>query len=109
MDHKDYLIPYQKVEKLMKLALLDHPSNHPHNHPFDHPSHKRDLKLDRPCVEAMQELVTEFICFVTADMTETVHREKRVALKGQDLLESLTSLGFEQYSEVLEELLNKLT
>ena len=39
MDHRDYLIPYQKVEKLMKLALLD--------------PQRRDLKLDKPCVEAM--------------------------------------------------------
>lgn len=92
---KEYMLPFQKVEKLMKAALVS--------------GKKGDGRVDKQAVEIMQEYVTEFICFVTADMCEQVAREKRVALKGQDLVESLNNLGFAHYSDVLEQMLHKLT
>ena len=58
------------------------------------PSEMDSQRLDKEVVELMQEMVTEFVCFVTSDMAEDVTRDHRVALKGQDLDESLNKLGF---------------
>ncbi|TNV75578.1 hypothetical protein FGO68_gene4753 [Halteria grandinella] len=68
-----------------------------------------EMKFDREVVELMQEIVTEFVCFVTSDVAEEVKVEKRVSLKGQDLIESLNKLGFSQIAGVLELMLPKLT
>ena len=56
----------------------------------------------------MQEMVTEFVCFVTSDMAEDVTRDHRVALKGQDLVESLNKLGFQHFADIIEMMLPKL-
>ena len=53
-------------------------------------------------------MVTEFVCFVTSDMIEEVSKERRVSLKGQDLIESLNKLGFPQIASILEIMLPKL-
>ena len=66
------------------------------------------MTIDREAVELMQEMVTEFVCFVTSDMAEDVARDRRVALKGQDLVESLNKLGFPQIADVIELMLPKL-
>lgn len=72
------------------------------------PSSPEEIKVDREVVELMQEMVTEFVCFVTSDMAEEVIKEGRKALKGQDLVESLNKLGFPQFGNVLEVMLPKL-
>ena len=53
-------------------------------------------------------MVTEFVCFITSDMAEQVNRDRRVALKGQDLIESLHKLGFQSIASILEVMLPKL-
>ncbi len=75
MDEREQVLPYQKVEKIMKKALISSHLNRGYKA-------CKDGKVDKKSVELMQELVTEFICFVTADMAEKVAKEKRVALKG---------------------------
>ena len=52
------------------------------------------MKIDKNVVEAVQDSLTEFIMFVTSNMAEEVAKEGRVALKGQDLIETLYNLGF---------------
>ena len=69
----------------------------------------KETRIDKEVVELMQEMVTEFVCFVTSDMAEEVNRDRRVSLKGQDLIESLHKLGFTQIAEILEIMLPKLT
>ena len=66
------------------------------------------ITIDREAVELMQELVTEFVCFVTSDMAEDVAKDRRVALKGHDLVESLNKLGFPHVADVIELMLPKL-
>ena len=65
-------------------------------------------RLDKEVVELMQEMVTEFVCFVTADMAEEVTKDRRVALKGQDLVESLNKLGFAHIADIVEIMIPKL-
>ena len=65
-------------------------------------------RLDKEVVELMQEMVTEFVCFVTSDMAEDVTRDRRVALKGQDLVESLNKLGFSHIADIVEIMIPKL-
>ena len=99
---QDYLLPYHKVEQLMRRALAK-------GSPRDSSDEEScDVRLDREVVELMQEMATEFVCFVTSDMAEEVARDRRVALKGQDLVESLHKLGFSQVSSILEIMLPKL-
>ena len=44
--------------------------------------------------ELMQVVATEFICFITSDAIDNVLTTGRVAIKEQDILESLENLGF---------------
>ena len=53
--------------------------------------------------------VTEFICFITSDIIEEISKEKRVAIKEQDIIESLDKMGFAHFVPVLETLMRKLS
>ena len=53
--------------------------------------------------------VTEFICFITGDIIEEISKEKRVAIKEQDIIESLDKMGFGHYVPVMEALMRKLS
>ena len=118
----DFLLPYHKVESLMRQALsgfnsgsgqykttknedsfIEEDDEEEKSH-----HHSSQITIDREAVELMQELVTEFVCFVTSDMAEDVAKDRRVALKGQDLVESLNKLGFPQVADVIEIMLPKL-
>ncbi len=57
----------------------------------------------------MQVFVTEFICFITGDIIEEISKEKRVAIKEQDIIESLDKMGFGHYVPVMEALMRKLS
>jgi hypothetical protein len=56
----------------------------------------------------MQVAATEFICFVTSDIIEEVHDQQRVAIKDQDLLESMNKLGFSHFVPTLETMAKKI-
>ena len=114
----DFLLPYHKVESLMRQALTGMPSSTAQVKSKNEDSFIEDdeeeksqsptITIDREAVELMQELVTEFVCFVTSDMAEDVAKDRRVALKGQDLVESLNKLGFPHVADVIELMLPKL-
>lgn len=87
-------MPSQKVEAVMRQALA--------------PNHS-DLKIDREARALMQVAVTEFICFITSDVIDEISSEKRVAIKEQDLIESIEKMGFKPYVRVLETLMRKLS
>ena len=88
----DFLLPYHKVESLMRHALTGVPSSAAQVKSKNEDSFIEDdeeeksqsptITIDREAVELMQELVTEFVCFVTSDMAEDVAKDRRVALKG---------------------------
>ena len=66
-------------------------------------------KIDPEARALVQVAVTEFICFITSDVIEEISKEKRVAIKEQDIIESLDKMGFEPYVSVLETLMRKLS
>lgn len=61
-----------------------------------------NAKISKEAKECMQECVSEFITFVTSEATERCSAERRKTVNGEDILFALTSLGFENYSEVLK-------
>lgn len=61
-----------------------------------------NAKISKEAKECMQECVSEFISFVTSEATERCSAERRKTVNGEDILFALTSLGFENYSEVLK-------
>ncbi len=77
-NRKEYLLPYHKVEQVMRKALTS-PSK---SKDSDSLNSHYEIKIDRSVVELMQDILTEFICFITNDMAEDVSKEKRVSLKG---------------------------
>lgn len=61
-----------------------------------------NAKISKEAKECMQECVSEFISFVTSEATERCLADRRKTVNGEDILFALTSLGFENYSEVLK-------
>ena len=66
------------------------------------------VKIEEEAVELVQVALTEFICFVTSDIIEDVHSQQRIAIKDQDIIESMKKLGFEHYVPTLDALMKKL-
>ena len=63
------------------------------------PPHGKLSKESKVCI---QECVSEFISFVTSQAVDRCKIEKRKTLNGEDILWSMYSLGFENYSETLK-------
>ncbi|CDO51726.1 similar to Saccharomyces cerevisiae YBL021C HAP3 Subunit of the heme-activated, glucose-repressed Hap2p/3p/4p/5p CCAAT-binding complex [Geotrichum candidum] len=84
IKEQDRWLPIANVARIMKNAL---PEN---------------AKISKEAKECMQECVSEFISFVTSEATERCSAERRKTVNGEDILFALTSLGFENYSEVLK-------
>jgi len=45
----------------------------------------------------MQEIVTEFILFVTSEAVDRANEKGRGTIQAEDLLEALKTLGFDHY------------
>lgn len=63
------------------------------------PPHGKLSKESKVCI---QECVSEFISFVTSQAVDRCKLEKRKTLNGEDVLWSMFTLGFENYSETLK-------
>lgn len=48
----------------------------------------------------MQDIVSEFISFITCEAQERADAQKRSTLNGDDILYALEVLGFEEYEKV---------
>ena len=53
----------------------------------------KDAKIARDAKHLMQELVSEFICFITSEANDISLAEKRKAISQEDILESFSVLG----------------
>ena len=62
------------------------------------------MEISEEARELMQMSATEFICFVTSDAIDNVLSLGRVAIKEQDVIESLENLGFSNYLFVIDAL-----
>ncbi|KAI5277449.1 transcriptional activator hap3, partial [Ascosphaera acerosa] len=84
VKEQDRWLPIANVARIMKTALPD------------------NAKIAKEAKECMQECVSEFISFVTSEAADKCQSEKRKTVNGEDILFSLTSLGFENYKEALQ-------
>lgn len=65
-------------------------------------------KIAKDAKECLQECVSEFISFVTSEAAEKCLLEKRKTIGGEDVLNALGALGFDNYREVLRICLSRL-
>ncbi|CAI5759295.1 unnamed protein product [Candida verbasci] len=84
IKEQDRYLPIANVGRVMKSALPNH------------------AKLSKESKECIQECVSEFISFITSQASDKCKLEKRKTLNGEDILWSMYTLGFENYSETLK-------
>ncbi|CAL0306667.1 unnamed protein product [Lupinus luteus] len=64
-------------------------------------------KISKDAKETVQECVSEFISFVTGEASDKCQREKRKTINGDDIIWSITTLGFDDYVDPLKNYLQK--
>ncbi|KAK4267535.1 hypothetical protein QN277_024304 [Acacia crassicarpa] len=58
-------------------------------------------KIAKDAKETVQECVSEFISFMTSEVSDKCQKEKRKTINGDDLLWAMATLGFEDYIDPL--------
>ncbi|GAA5971624.1 hypothetical protein JCM21900_004435 [Sporobolomyces salmonicolor] len=86
---QDRYLPIANVGRIMKKCLPD------------------TTKVSKDAKECVQECTSEFISFITSEAAERCQVEKRKTINGEDILFAMTTLGFENYAEVLKVYLAK--
>ncbi|KAF2316869.1 hypothetical protein GH714_042210 [Hevea brasiliensis] len=81
VDEHDRLLPIANVGRIMKQILPP------------------TAKISKEAKQTMQECATEFISFVTGEASDKCHKENRKTVNGDDICWSLSSLGFDNYTE----------
>ncbi|KAH0757088.1 hypothetical protein KY290_020581 [Solanum tuberosum] len=81
---QDRYLPIANIGRIMKKGL---PAN---------------AKIAKEAKDTVQECVSEFISFITSEASDKCQKEKRKTINGDDLVWSLTTLGFEDYIEPLK-------
>lgn len=89
LREQDRWLPIANVGRLMKNTL------------------PASAKVSKDAKECMQECVSEFISFITSEASDNCSGEKRKTINGEDILNAMTTLGFENYSEALKIYLTK--
>ncbi|KAL2490570.1 Nuclear transcription factor Y subunit B-5 [Abeliophyllum distichum] len=89
IDEQDKLLPIANVGRIMKHIL------------------PRNAKISKEAKETMQECVSEFISFITSEASDKCHKENRKTVNGDDICWALSSLGFDNNSEVMLKYLHK--
>ena len=67
----------------------------------------KDVKLSKSSKETFQECVSEFISFITSEASDRCSDEKRKTINGDDILYAMNNLGFEHYTSILKDYLEK--
>ena len=86
---QDRNLPLANINRIMKRVL---PVN---------------MKISKEELLEIQKCISEFISFITSEAGEKCLAERRKTLNGEDILFSLSSMGFDNYSDVLSVYLNK--
>ncbi|XP_004231278.1 nuclear transcription factor Y subunit B-4-like [Solanum lycopersicum] len=90
VDEHVKLVPIANVGRIMKQILPP------------------TAKISKEAKETMQECASEFISFVTGEASDKCHKENRRTVNGDDICWALSSLGFDNYAEVMLRYLYKL-
>lgn len=67
----------------------------------------KEVKLSKEAKETFQECLSEFISFITSEASERCLSDKRKTINGEDLIHSLSALGFDHYKNILKVYLEK--
>ena len=67
----------------------------------------KEVKLSKEAKETFQECLSEFISFITSEASERCLSDKRKTINGEDLIHSLSALGFDHYKNNLKVYLDK--
>ena len=81
---QDRFLPIANINRIMKSAL---------------PS---DTKISKEARECVQECVSEFIAFITCESCEITAAQKRKTINGEDIIQAMRELHFEQYMDLVE-------
>ncbi|KAH8829248.1 histone-fold-containing protein [Flagelloscypha sp. PMI_526] len=81
---QDRYLPIANISRIMKASV---PST---------------SKISKDAKECVQESVSEFISFVTSEAADRAELEKRKTVGGEDILQALSCLGFDNYVEALK-------
>jgi len=87
---QDRFLPIANVSRIMKASVPP------------------TAKIAKDAKECVQECVSEFISFITSEAAEKCQLEKRKTIGGEDILNAMGILGFENYAETLKIHLAKL-
>ena len=90
LREQDRLLPMANVARLMTSEL------------------PKDAKVSRDAKLLMQEMVSEFICFITSEANEFSAAENHKAITQEDLLSALDSLDLGCYVPVMEGAIHEL-
>mmetsp|Transcript_13573 Transcript_13573/g.18799 ORF Transcript_13573/g.18799 Transcript_13573/m.18799 type:complete len:133 (-) Transcript_13573:320-718(-) len=85
----DRLLPIANISRIMKQAL---PSN---------------AKVAKEAKDCIQECVTEFIGFITSEASDRLAKDDRKTITGNDIIDSMRALGFNNYLAFLQVFLEK--
>eukprot|EP01080_Neovahlkampfia_damariscottae_P004183 gene4183-7493_t len=86
---QEFFLPIANVTKIMRRGLPE------------------TAKISKDAKECSQECVSEFIAFVTSEASDRCVQEKRKTINGEDIIYALSSLGFDNYVEILKFYLQK--
>ncbi len=89
LREQDRYLPVANISRIMKKVLPD------------------NAKIAKDAKEAVQECVSEFICFITSEASDKCQQEKRKTINGEDMLWAMSALGFDKYVEPLKLFLKK--
>ncbi|MCE5166873.1 Nuclear transcription factor Y subunit B-8, partial [Datura stramonium] len=81
---QDRFLPITNISRIMKKAL---PANE---------------KISKDAKETVRECVSEFISFITSEVSDKCQREKRKTINGDDFLWAMKTLELEDYIEPLK-------
>jgi histone H3/H4 len=81
---EDKLLPIANVARIMKAAV------------------PKNAKISKEAKECMQDCVTEFVSFLTSEAVDISQAQKLKTVGGEHILDAMTKLGFENYSEALQ-------
>lgn len=79
------LLPVEIIKRVIKNSFPD----------------KINCKLTKEAKDAFQEILSEFIGFITSEAAEKAASDNRKTIYGTDILQAMDDLGFDAYSDLL--------
>jgi nuclear transcription Y subunit beta len=86
---QDRFVPINNISRTMRNAI------------------PKNGKVSKDAKECMQECVSEFISFLTSEASDRCIDEKRKTITGDDILFALSTLGFDNYVDPLQNYLKR--